>query len=51
MSFGLDRDEFDNIINEFKKKYKTDFKIQFVASQMKEVATTYKEFIYLKVSI
>ncbi len=48
MSFGLDRDEFDNIINEFKKKYKTDFKIQFVASQMKEVAMTYKEFILSK---
>ncbi|WP_353685460.1 PEP/pyruvate-binding domain-containing protein [Thermodesulfovibrio sp. 3462-1] len=45
MSFGLDRDDFDNIINDFKKKYKAEFKIQFTPSQMKEVAMAYKEFI------
>lgn len=45
MSFGLDRDEFDNIINYYKKKYKVDFKIQFTPAQMKEVALAYREFI------
>ncbi|MEN2994683.1 MAG: PEP/pyruvate-binding domain-containing protein [Thermodesulfovibrio sp.] len=48
MSFGLDRDEFDNIINEFKKKYKVELKIQFTPSQMKEVALAYREFILSK---
>lgn len=45
MSFGLDRDEFDNIINFYKKKYKVDFKIQFTPSQMREVALAYREFV------
>ncbi|MCX7988254.1 MAG: PEP-utilizing enzyme [Thermodesulfovibrio sp.] len=45
MSFGLDRDEFDNIMNFYKKKHKVDFKIQFSPSQMQEVALAYKEFI------
>lgn len=48
MSFGLDRDEFDNIINEFKKKYKAELKIQFTPSQMKEVAIAYRDFILSK---
>lgn len=45
MYFGLDRDEFDNIINFYKKKYKVEFKIQFTPAQMKDVALAYKEFI------
>ncbi|MCX8034089.1 MAG: PEP-utilizing enzyme [Thermodesulfovibrio sp.] len=45
MSFGLDRDEFDNIMNFYKKKHKVEFKIQFSPSQMKEVALAYREFI------
>lgn len=45
MSFGLDRDDFDSIINDFKKKYRVEFKIQFTPSQMKEVAMAYKDFI------
>jgi len=48
MSFGLDRDDFDNIINDFKKKYRAELKIQFTPSQMKEVATAYREFILSK---
>lgn len=48
MSFGIDRDEFDNIINEFKKKYKVELKIQFTASQMKEVALAYKDYVISK---
>ncbi len=45
MSFGLDRDEFDNLMNFYKKKYKVEFKIQFSPYQMKDVALAYKEFI------
>ncbi len=45
MSFGIDRDEFDRIINDFKKKYKVELKIQFTPSQMREVAMAYKDFI------
>ncbi len=45
MSFGLDRDEFDNLMNFYKKKYRVEFKIQFSPSQMKDVALAYKEFI------
>ncbi|MEJ5226802.1 PEP/pyruvate-binding domain-containing protein [Thermodesulfovibrio sp.] len=45
MSFGLDRDEFDNIMNFYKKKHKVDFKIQFSPAQMREVALAYKEFV------
>lgn len=45
MSFGLDRDEFDNIINFYKKKYRVDYKILFTPAQMKEVALAYREFI------
>ncbi|MCS7203274.1 MAG: PEP-utilizing enzyme [Thermodesulfovibrio sp.] len=48
MSFGIDRDEFDNIINDFKKKYKVELKIQFTPSQMKEVALAYKDHILSK---
>ncbi len=45
MSFGIDRDEFDNIMNFYKKKHKVELKIQFSPLQMKEVALAYKEFI------
>ncbi len=45
MSFGIDRDEFDNIMNFYKKKHKVELKIQFSPLQMKEVALSYKEFI------
>ncbi|WP_460180982.1 PEP/pyruvate-binding domain-containing protein [Thermodesulfovibrio sp. TK110] len=48
MSFGVDRDDFDNIINDFKKRYKAELKIQFTPLQMKEVAMAYKEFILSK---
>ncbi len=45
MSFGLDRDEFDNIMSFYKRKYRVEFKIQFTPAQMKEVALAYKEFV------
>lgn len=45
MSFGMERDKFDDIINSFKRKYKVIKKIQFLPEQMKEVALVYRETI------
>jgi pyruvate,orthophosphate dikinase len=45
MSFGLKRDEFDSIIDEFKKKCSVPLKKDFAPGQMKDVAMAYKEFI------
>lgn len=41
MSFGIERDTFDDIINSFKSKYRVLRKIQFTPKQMKEVAFAY----------
>ncbi len=45
MSFGLIRDTFDAIINEFKKNYGVPYKKDLPPLQMKEVSMAYKEFI------
>jgi len=45
MSFGMERDKFDDIINSFKRKYKVVRKIQFTPEQMKEVALAYQDYI------
>ncbi len=45
MSFGLMRDTFDAIIDEFKKKYGVPYKKDFKPLQMREVAMAYREFI------
>jgi pyruvate,orthophosphate dikinase len=45
MSFGMERDTFDDIINSFKGKYKVLRKIQFTPMQMKEVAFAYRNAI------
>ncbi len=45
MSFGMERDVFDDIINSFKRKYKVVKKIHFVPEQMKEVALAYRDMI------
>jgi len=45
MSFGLIRNTFDTIIDEFKKNYGVPYKKDFAPLQMKEVAMAYKEFI------
>ncbi|MBW2039035.1 MAG: pyruvate, phosphate dikinase [Deltaproteobacteria bacterium] len=42
---GLERDFFDQIIDDFKSKYKVIKKIQFSADQMKQVALTYRKVI------
>ncbi len=45
MSFGMERDHFDNTINAFKKKFKKPRKRHFTPEQMKVVAFAYREII------
>jgi len=45
MSFGLERDEFDAIISEFKEKWGIPLKKEFSGEQMKQVALTYKAMV------
>ncbi len=46
MSFGMVRDTFDNIINEFKIKFGVPMKKDLAAQQMRDVAMAYKEIIH-----
>lgn len=48
MSFGLERDSFDHIIDGHKKRYGVPFKKDLIPSQMKEVTMAYREFIQSK---
>ncbi|MEW6586838.1 MAG: PEP/pyruvate-binding domain-containing protein, partial [Nitrospirota bacterium] len=45
MSYGMERDEFDEIMNSHKGKYHVLKKIQFAPEQMRELALTYRETI------
>jgi pyruvate,orthophosphate dikinase len=45
MSFGIIRDNFDALINEFKTKYSVPLKKDFTPHQIKEVTLAYKELI------
>lgn len=45
MSFGLMRDSFDAIIDDFKKTYSVPYKKDFTAGQMREVSMAYKKFL------
>ena len=45
MAFGLTRDEFDNVIESFKVKYKVDQKTEFSPKAMREIAKAYKQTI------
>ena len=45
MSFGLERDEFDDIIVDFKKRLGKPYKRYFSGLQMKDIALTYKSLI------
>ncbi len=45
MSFGLERDRFDAVINEFKKRYGVPLKRDLIPRQMKDVSMAYKELI------
>ncbi|MCG6551872.1 MAG: PEP-utilizing enzyme [Candidatus Magnetominusculus sp. LBB02] len=45
MSFGLDRDSFDAIINSYKAKCRVFLKKEFTPAQMREIAFAYKDFV------
>ncbi|MFH2220171.1 MAG: PEP/pyruvate-binding domain-containing protein [Pseudomonadota bacterium] len=45
MAFGLERDDFDAIINEMKQRSGIQFKRDFTGKQMRKVAMTYKGMI------
>lgn len=45
MSYGMERDNFDAIINSYKIKYKVPRKIMFTPEQMKELAFAYRNTI------
>ncbi len=45
MSFGLERDDFDAIMSEYKQKWGIAFKRGFSGEQMKELALAYKRLV------
>lgn len=45
MSFGMERDQFDAIMNTFKENYGVPRKIQFSPDQMRDVALSYRQSI------
>lgn len=45
MSFGMERDNFDEIMNFYKNRYKVPRKIMFAPDQMKELAYAYRETV------
>ena len=45
MAFGLERDDFDAIISELKRRAGISYKRQFTGKQMKKVALTYQTMI------
>jgi pyruvate,orthophosphate dikinase len=45
MSYGIERDKFDEIMNSFKGKYGVLKKIQFTPDQMRDLALSYRETI------
>lgn len=45
MAHGLDRNDFDQIIINYKKKYNVTQKIEFTPENMREIAFAYKQFL------
>ena len=45
MSFGMQRDEFDSVMNHYKKRYRRHVKRDFSAREMKELALAYRNEI------
>lgn len=45
MAHGLDRNDFDQIIINYKKKYNVSQKIDFTPENMREIAFAYKQFL------
>ncbi len=47
MSYGMERDKFDDIMNSFKSRHKVLKKIHFAPQQMRDLALAYRETIKL----
>ncbi len=45
MTFGMDRDDFQVLMDEAKARHKVDFKSQFTPAQMSELALSYRDLI------
>ncbi len=45
MASGLTRDTFDQIMIDFKKRYKVQLKVQFTPAQMRDMAFAYREVL------
>lgn len=45
MAYGIARDEFDQVMIDFKKRYSINQKIDFPPAQMREMAFAYKEIL------
>jgi pyruvate, orthophosphate dikinase len=45
MAFGLSRDDFDNVMENYKLKHKVDHKTEFSSVAMREIAMAYKKTI------
>lgn len=45
MSYGMERDRFDAIMNDYKERFRVPRKIQFSPDQMREVALSYRSAV------
>jgi len=45
MAYNIDRDEFDNVMIEFKRRFKVQLKAQFTPAQMRDMCVAYKEVL------
>lgn len=45
MAHGIPRDEFDNVIGDYKKRFNITLKTQFTPAQMQQIVQTYKEVL------
>ncbi len=45
MTYGINRDVFDQVMIDFKEKYSVSQKIEFTPDQMREMAFTYKDIL------
>jgi len=45
MAYGMNRDDYDEVITNFKNKYKVSQKVDFSPAAMREIALTYKKIL------
>ena len=45
MAYGMDRDDYDEVISVFKDKYQVSQKVDFSPEAMREIAMTYKQLL------